>query len=91
MTVLLYNGNLHTWKDSLYIGTGPWNFVIMGSGLSPVQYQVNTLTNADLPSTGPKEINFNENWLKIPSYSFRKGIGKYHLWNVSHFASPSVC
>ena len=49
-----------------------WVSIGSGNGLSPVQRQAITWTNAGLLSTGPLGTIFHEIWIKIQKLSFMK-------------------
>ena len=49
-----------------------WVNISSGNGLSPLQRQAITWTNADLLLVGPLETNFSEIWIKIHVFSFIK-------------------
>ena len=49
-----------------------WVIIASGNGLSPVRRQAITWTNAGLLSIGLLGSNFNEIWIRILPFSFKK-------------------
>ena len=56
-----------------------------GNGLSLVWHQTITKTNTDLLSDGPFRRKFNEVWIKISKFCFKRCIWEHRPQNGGHF------
>ena len=61
-----------------------------GNDLTPAWCQAIPWTNADLLLNDPLGTNFNEVWIEIQNFLFKKIHLKYRLQNGGHFAPSSV-
>ena len=80
-SLLRWCGILQTWLVNSFIRlthlplvpqSVNWVSIGSGNGLSPVQRQAITWTNAGLLSIGPLGTNFSEIWIKTQKFSFMK-------------------
>ena len=69
------------------------NLTTIGSvnDLSPSRRQAITWTNAGILLIRPLGTNFSEILIKISTFSLKKCVWKYRLWNGDHFVSASMC
>ena len=79
---------VNTWGlcyiSSLVNSVGHHLFRNSGNGSSSIRRHAITQTNADLLSLVPQGANFNEIWIKIQNFHYRKWIWICRLQNVGH-------
>ena len=83
--------SLTHWGWVMHICIGKLTIIDSDNGLSPGRRQAIIWTNTGIVLFGTLETNFSKILIKIQIFSLKKIHWKFHLRNVAHFISASMC